>query len=57
MPCATRMQRRDLDGGFTRQALDPILDLLDGTRASIYLVGEIADWAPGRAGKNHRRRA
>lgn len=40
------LQRRDLDGGFTRQALDPLLDLLEGTRASIYLVGEIADWYP-----------
>ncbi len=39
-------QRRALDGGFTRQALDPILDLLGQARASIYLVGEIAEWYP-----------
>lgn len=37
-------QRRDLDGGFTLQALDPILELLGDARASFYLVGEIADW-------------
>lgn len=39
-------QRRALDGGFTRQALDPILDLLGSAKASIYLVGEIAEWYP-----------
>lgn len=39
-------QRRDLDGGFTLRALDPILGLLGDARASIYLVGEIADWYP-----------
>lgn len=39
-------QRRALDGGFTRQALDPILNLLGKARASIYLVGEIAEWYP-----------
>jgi hypothetical protein len=39
-------QRRDLDGGFTRRALDPILDLLGDAKASIYLVGEIAEWYP-----------
>jgi hypothetical protein len=39
-------QRRDLDGGFTRQAIDPILDLLGESKASIYLVGEIAEWYP-----------
>src|SRR5687767_4858864 len=37
-------QRRELDGGFTVQALDPILELLGDARASFYLVGEIADW-------------
>jgi hypothetical protein len=40
------MQRRDLDGGFTLRALDPILAMLGGVRASFYLVGEIADWYP-----------
>lgn len=39
-------QRRDLDGGFTLRALDPILDLLGDSKASFYLVGEIADWYP-----------
>jgi hypothetical protein len=39
-------QRRALDQGFTREALDPILEQLGGARASIYLVGEVADWYP-----------
>ncbi len=39
-------QRRALDGGFTQQAIDPILDLLGNARASVYLVGEIAAWYP-----------
>jgi peptidoglycan/xylan/chitin deacetylase (PgdA/CDA1 family) len=39
-------QRRDLDQGFTLQALEPILELLGDSKASIYLVGEIADWYP-----------
>lgn len=39
-------QRRDLDGGFVLRALDPILSLLGGAKASFYLVGEIADWYP-----------
>ena len=39
-------QRRDLDQGFTRDAIDPILELLGDARASIYLVGEIAGWYP-----------
>ncbi|HSG43061.1 MAG TPA: hypothetical protein VLA72_07890, partial [Anaerolineales bacterium] len=38
--------RRNLDGGFTRHALDPILEQLGDSKASIYLVGEIADWYP-----------
>ena len=38
--------RRQLDGGFTRQALEPILELLGSARASFYLVGEIAGWYP-----------
>jgi peptidoglycan/xylan/chitin deacetylase (PgdA/CDA1 family) len=37
-------QRRELDGGFTQRALDPILDMLGDAKASFYLVGEIADW-------------
>lgn len=39
-------QRRELDGGFSVQALDPILDMLGEAKASFYLVGEIADWYP-----------
>jgi len=39
-------QRRDLDGGFTLHALDPILEQLGTARASIYLVGEIVEWYP-----------
>jgi hypothetical protein len=39
-------QRRALDGGFTLQALDPILDQLGEAQASFYLVGEIAEWYP-----------
>ena len=39
-------QRRNLDQGFTRDAIDPILDQLGDSRASIYLVGEIAGWYP-----------
>jgi hypothetical protein len=39
-------QRRDLDQGFTLDAIDPILDQLGPSKASIYLVGEIAGWYP-----------
>lgn len=39
-------QRRALDGGFTQRAIDPILEMLGATHASIYLVGEIAEWYP-----------
>src|SRR4051812_14632866 len=39
-------QRRELDGGFTAQALDPLLEMLGNVKASFYLVGEIADWYP-----------
>lgn len=38
--------RRDMDGGFTSRALDPILEQLGDSKASIYLVGEIAEWYP-----------
>lgn len=38
--------RKDLDGGFTQAAIDPILDLLNGSQASFYMVGEIAEWYP-----------
>ncbi|HUF00530.1 MAG TPA: hypothetical protein VMN99_14825 [Anaerolineales bacterium] len=39
-------QRRDLDQGFTLYAIDPILEQLGDSKASIYLVGEIAGWYP-----------
>ena len=39
-------RRQALDGGFTRQALEPILEMLGSTQTSIYLVGEIVDWYP-----------
>jgi len=40
------LQRRDLDEGFTSQAIDPILEQLGDCKASIFLVGEIAEWYP-----------
>jgi hypothetical protein len=40
------VERRDLDGGFTKHAIDSILELLGDVKASIYLVGEIAEWYP-----------
>ena len=43
---ADTMQRRNLDDGFTLSALDPILEQLGDARASIYLVGEVAEWHP-----------
>src|SRR5258706_12800350 len=43
---AGAQERRELDGGFTAQALDPILEMLGNAKASFYLVGEIADWHP-----------
>jgi hypothetical protein len=39
-------QRRELDGGFTLRALDPILEQLGNSKASIFLVGEISEWYP-----------
>ena len=44
-------QRCELDGGFTADALDPILEKLGDAKASFYLVGEIADWHSGVPGK------
>lgn len=38
--------RRGMDGGFTSCAIDSILDQLGDSKASIYLVGEIAEWYP-----------
>jgi hypothetical protein len=39
-------QRRDLDQRFTLDAIDPILQQLGDSKASIYLVGEIGEWYP-----------
>jgi hypothetical protein len=39
-------QRRELDQAFTRDAIDPILERLGDSRASIYLVGEVGEWYP-----------
>jgi len=50
-------QRRELDAGFTRRAIDPILEMLGPARASIYLVGEIAEWYPEVPEKNRNCRA
>jgi peptidoglycan/xylan/chitin deacetylase (PgdA/CDA1 family) len=41
-----RARRRKLDEGFTANAIDPILEQLGAAKASIYLVGEIAEWYP-----------
>jgi hypothetical protein len=40
------MQRRDLDAGFTKAALDAILESLGEAKASFFLVGEVAEWYP-----------
>jgi hypothetical protein len=40
------IERRDLDNGFTKRAIDPILEMLGDAKASIFLVGEIAGWYP-----------
>ncbi len=39
-------KRRKLDAGFTREAIDPILDRLKDAKASFFLVGELIDWYP-----------
>ncbi len=41
-----REQRRTLDEGFTVHAIDPILEQLGNSKASLYLVGEVAEWYP-----------
>lgn len=38
--------RKTLDAGFTLEALEPILSILDNKPITFYLVGEIADWYP-----------
>jgi hypothetical protein len=40
------VERCLLDDKFTLNALDPILEKLGNAKASIYLVGEIAQWYP-----------
>ena len=38
--------RREVDNGYTAEALDDVLGALAGASVTIYLVGEIADWHP-----------
>ena len=45
-PLTDPVERRALDGGFAARAIDSILERLGGSKASMYLVGEIADWYP-----------
>lgn len=40
------VERCALDGKFTLDALDPILEQLGSVKTSVYLVGEIAQWYP-----------
>jgi len=37
-------RRQELDGGYSRMAIDGILELMGTAKASFYLVGEIAEW-------------
>ena len=39
-------KRHDLDDGFARNAIDPILEKLGDAKASFYLVGELVEWYP-----------
>lgn len=43
LPPETRFQ---LDDGLSRQAIDPILEILDGAKVTFYLVGEMVEWYP-----------
>lgn len=38
--------RKELDGGFSLNVLEPILALLHGNPITFFLVGEIVDWYP-----------
>lgn len=38
--------RRKLDGGFSKEALESILSMLEGAPISFYLVGELVNWFP-----------
>jgi hypothetical protein len=39
-------ERRALDNGFARDAIDPVLEMLGDAKASFYLVGEMVEWYP-----------
>lgn len=39
-------QRRALDGCFSQNAIDPILEMLGPHKASFYIVGELTEWYP-----------
>ena len=39
-------ERFELDDGYSRNALDPILEKLKDAKTSIYLVGEMVGWYP-----------
>jgi hypothetical protein len=43
---ASDEERQILDGGFSKSAIDGVLQQLTGVKASFYLVGEIAEWYP-----------
>jgi hypothetical protein len=43
---ADPQQRCELDGGYTLNVLGPILEMLGPSKASFYLVGEVAEWYP-----------
>lgn len=39
-------ERRALDDNFTREVIDPILEILKNVKVSFYLVGELVEWHP-----------
>lgn len=39
-------KRHALDENFARDAIDPILEKLNGAKASFYMVGELVEWYP-----------
>ena len=39
-------ERQGLDGDFSRNAIDPILEMLGPNKASFYIVGELTEWYP-----------
>jgi hypothetical protein len=44
-------ERHALDENFARDAIDPILEKLNGVKASFYMVGELVEWYPDLAEK------